>query len=115
MTPHPHPLRGEVWDAELAQAGQHPVVILTIDPVLQRSSATTGVLITGTPGPRTTHIPLGLDAGLTRYDESYAVATELHNIPLIALTERRGLLHWRELAALGAAIRVAHGLIEDDL
>jgi len=89
-------------------------VILTINRLLMRLSSTTAVLITGTPGPRSTHIPLGPDAGLTRHPESYAVATELHNVPLGALKVRRGRLDRSELRALEDAIRVAHGLLDVD-
>lgn len=55
VTSCPQPLRGEVWAAELPRAGRHPTVILTINQVLQWSSATTGVLVTGTSGPRWLH------------------------------------------------------------
>lgn len=111
----PGPLRGEVWDAAMPRVGDHPVVILTINALLQRLSATTAVLVTGTPGPRSTHIPLGPDAGLTRYDESYAVATELHNVPLATLRAQRGRLSLGELRALEDAVRIAHGLLDVDL
>lgn len=109
------PLRGEVWDAAMPGGGDHPVVILTINALLERLSATTAVLVTGTPGPRSTHIPLGSDAGLTRYDESYAVATELHNVPLEALRSQRGRLSLGELRALEDAVRIAHGLLDAGL
>lgn len=108
------PLRGEVWDAAIPRVGVHPVVVLTINTLLERLSATTAALVTGTIGPRTTHIPLGPDAGLTRYVESYAVATELHNVPLGALRRYRGRLSAGELRALEEAVRTAHGLIEVD-
>lgn len=108
------PLRGEVWDAEMPRVGDHPVVVLTVNRLLQVLSSTTGVLVTWTPGPRSTHIPLGPDAGLTRYGESYAVATELHNVPLAALRRQRGRLAPGELRALEDAVRVAHGLTEID-
>jgi mRNA interferase MazF len=109
------PLRGEVWDAALPRVGDHPVVVLTVNRLLRVLSSTTAVLVTGTTGPRSTHIPLGPDAGLTRCPESYAVATELHNIPLGALRRPRGRLASGELRALEDAIRVAHGLTEIDL
>lgn len=98
----------------MPRVGMHPVVVLTINILLQRLSSTTAVLVTGTAGPRSTHIPLGPDAGLTRYPESYAVATELHNIPLQALRRRRGRMQRGELRALEDAIRVAHGLLDVD-
>jgi hypothetical protein len=50
--------------------------------------------------------------GLTRYPESYAVATELHNVPLVALRTFRGRLSAPEMRALEDAIRIAHGLID---
>ncbi len=109
------PLRGEVWDAEMPRVGQHPVVVLTINPLLQRLSSTTAVLVTGTAGPRSTHVPLDRDAGLTRYGESYAVATELHNVPLADLVAHRGRLSAGELQALKEALRIAHGLVEAGL
>jgi mRNA interferase MazF len=99
----------------MPRVGDHPVVVLTINALLQRLSATTAVLITGTPGPRSTHIPLGPAAGLTRYDASYAVATELHNVPLSALRTHRGRLSLAELRALEDAVRIAHGLLDVDL
>lgn len=92
----------------------HPVVVLTINVLLRRLSSTTAVLVTGTAGPRSTHIPLGPEAGLTRHPESYAVATELHNVPLQALRRRRGRMERAELRALEDAIRVAHGLLDID-
>jgi mRNA interferase MazF len=109
------PLRGEVWDAALPRVGDHPVVVLTVNRLLQVLSSTTAVLVTGTPGPCSTHIPLGRDAGLTGHPESYAVATELHNVPLAALRRHRGRLSRGELRALEDAVRIAHGLTEPDL
>jgi mRNA interferase MazF len=109
------PLRGEVWDADMPRVGHHPVVVLTITPLLQRLSSTTAVLVTGTAGPRSTHVPVGREAGLTRYDESYAVATELHNVPLADLFAHRGRLSAGELRTLEEAIRIAHGLVEAEL
>ena len=44
------PLRGEVWDARIPVAGSHPVVILTINPMISRLSSVTVAVITGTPG-----------------------------------------------------------------
>jgi hypothetical protein len=54
MTERSEPLRGEVWDPAMPSVGSHPVVVLTISALLQRLSSTTTVLITGTPGPRST-------------------------------------------------------------
>lgn len=93
----------------------NPVVVLSINALLQRLSSTTVVLVTGTAGPRATHIPLGPEVGLTGHDESYVVATELHNVPLSTLHNRRGRLSLGELRAWEEAVRIAHGLVEVDL
>lgn len=76
----------------MPRVGDQRIVVLTVNRLLQVLSSTTGVLVTGTSGPRSTHIPLTGDAGLTRYGESYAVATELHSVSLVALRRQRGRL-----------------------
>lgn len=91
------PLGGKVWDDAMPTGGGPSVVVLTINPSHQRLSSTTAVAITGTPGPRSTHIALAPDVGLTRYDESYAVATELLNVPLSAFRRPPGRLSRGEL------------------
>ena len=67
-------------------------------------------LITGTKGPGYTHIPLGAEAGLTEYAESYANATDLHTIPKPRLHRHRGRLAGAELASLQQAVRTYLGL-----
>lgn len=104
------PLRGEVWDVRLPIVGDHPAVILTINPMIGRLSAVTVAIITGTAGPAPTHIPLDPESGLTRYDISYANATDLHSVDQSRLRRRRGRLHPVELQRLEAAIRTYLGL-----
>jgi mRNA interferase MazF len=104
------PLRGEVWDAHVRGAGTHPFVILTVNPMIARLGAVTAALVTGTTGPRHTHIPLGAEAGLTEYAESNANATDLHTIPKPRLRRRRGHLAWAEMTGLEQAIRTYLGL-----
>ena len=110
MTTAPLPLRAEVWDARLARIGEHPVIILTINRLRTRLSSVTVVLVTGTPGPHSTHIPLGPDAGVAKYAESYANATELYTIPTATCRRRRGLLDRAELSAVEDALSVVLGL-----
>lgn len=104
------PLRGEVWEVRIPIVGEHPAVILTINPMIGRLSSVTVAVITGTAGPPPTHIPLGSDAGLTRYDVSYANATDLHSVDTSRLHRRRGRLHPAELRHLEGAIRTYLGL-----
>jgi mRNA interferase MazF len=104
------PLRGEVWDAHVRGAGTHPFVILTVDPMIAQLGAVTAVLVTGTGGPRYTHIPLGAEVGLNEYAESYANATDMHTIPKPRLHNRRGRLAAAEIASLEQAVRTYLGL-----
>ena len=104
------PLRGEVWDAHIPAAGVHPVVVVTINPLLIRLSSVTVLVVTGTEGPASTHIPIGHEAGLTRYNESYVNVTDVHTIAQARLSKRRGALHPAELARLEEALRVTLGL-----
>ncbi len=104
------PLRGEVWDVRLPVVGEHPAIILTINPMIARLSSVTVAVITGTAGPVPTHIPLDADAGLTRYEISYANATDLHSVDQSRLRRRRGRLHPAELQRLDSAIRTYLGL-----
>lgn len=104
------PLRGDVWDVYLSRAGEHPVVVLTINVLVPRLSAVTVAVITGTEGPPQTHIPLDRDAGLTGYDVSYVNVTDLHSVDKSRLRRRRGRLHPRELMRLEEAVRTYLGL-----
>lgn len=104
------PLRGEVWEAHLPRAGDHPVVVLTVNALIGRLSAVTVAVITGTEGPSSTHVPLDRDSGSTTYDISYVNATDLHTVDKPRLHRRRGLLHPGELERLEDAIRLYLGL-----
>ena len=104
------PLRGEVWDVRFPQVGEHPAVVLSINQLNVRLGHVAVVPVTGTPGPASTHIPLGRDAGLTRYDESYADVTGLQPVARGRCRRRRGLLAGGELQHLETQLRVYLGL-----
>lgn len=70
----------------------------------------TVAIITGTARPTATHIPLNPEAGHTRYDISYANATDLHSVDRSRLRRYRGRLHPAELPELESAIRTYLGL-----
>lgn len=104
-------LRGEVWDCFFRMPpGPHSVVVLTVNRIAQPLSAVTVALITGTSGPSVTHVPIGADAGVTKYDESYVNCTDLHTVQKTQLRKRKGLLSASELLAVENNIRVILGL-----
>ena len=85
-------------------------VVLTVNRVARPLSAVTVALVTGTTGPRTTHIPIGPDSGLTKYDESYVNCADLHTVAKARLRRRLGLLAPGELRGVEDAMRVVLGL-----
>jgi mRNA interferase MazF len=108
--PRPEPFRGEVWDIDFDEFGRHPGVVLSANPLNARLGHVAVVPVTGTSGPDQTHVRLTADAGLTRYDESYADITGLQPVARERLLTRRGLLTLAELDHLGRQLRVYLGL-----
>ncbi|MFC6011084.1 type II toxin-antitoxin system PemK/MazF family toxin [Nocardia lasii] len=105
------PLRGEVWACALSNPlGPHPVVVLTVNRIAEPLTAVSVALITGTSGPGTTHIPIGADCGLTKYDESYVNCADLHTVAKTRLRRRLGLLAPNELRRVEGAVRLVLGL-----
>ncbi len=108
--PLPEPFRGEVWDVDFPDFGEHPALVLSITPLNTRLDHVDVIPVTGTRGPEQTHIPLTPDAGLTRYDESYADVTALQPVARSALLGRRGLLTRAELDRVGSQLGTYLGL-----
>ncbi len=108
--PLPEPFRGEVWDIDFPDFGMHPAVVFSINPMNTRLGHVAVVPVTGTRGPEQTHVPLNADAGLTRYDESYADITALQPVARSRLLRRRGLLTRSEVERLGRQISTYLGL-----
>lgn len=108
--PLPEPFRGEVWDVEFDEFGTHPAVVLSINSLNARLGHIAVIPVTGTAGPDQTHVPLTADAGLTRYDESYADVTSLQPIARARLLTRRGLLATGELDTLTRQLAVYLGM-----
>jgi mRNA interferase MazF len=106
----PEPFRGEVWDVDFPSFGMHPAVVLSINVLNTRLGHVAVIPVTGTRGPEQTHVPLTPDAGLTRYDESYADITALQPVARSQLLERRGLLTRAEIERLGTQLSTYLGL-----
>jgi len=106
----PEPFRGEVWDVDFDDFGIHPAVVLSINPLNVRLGHVAVIPVTGSKGPEQTHVPLTADAGLTRYDESYADITALQPVARSRLITRRGLLTQSEMDHLGRQIETYLGL-----
>lgn len=106
----PEAFRGEVWDVRFPGFGEHPAIVLSVNPLNTRLGHVAAVPITGTRGPELTHAPLTVDAGLTRYDESYADITGLQPVARGRLLKRRGLLTPGELVRIESLLRTYLGL-----
>lgn len=104
-------LRGEVWGCALpSPIGPHPVVVLTVNRIAQPLAAVTVAVVTGTPGPESTHIPVGTDCGVSKYDESYVNCTDLHTVDKPRFRKRLGLLSPGEMQRVEDRVRVILGL-----
>lgn len=103
-------MRGEVWDVRFPAFDEHPAVVLSVNALNVRLGHVAVVPVTGSAGPERTHVRLTSDAGLTRYDESYADVTGLQPVARGRLRRRRGLLATGELAHLEERLRVYLGL-----
>ena len=104
------PLRGEVWLCAVPVAGPHPVLILTVNRIAAPLTALTVALITGSRGPSETHVWIGPDAGLLKYDESFVNCTDIHTVDKLRLRRRLGRLSHEEMAAVEARLRLTLGL-----
>jgi mRNA interferase MazF len=105
------PIRGEVWACALpVPVGPHPVVILTVNRIAAPLSAVTVAVITGTEGPSSTHVPVGPDAKLGKYDESYVNCTDIHTVDKPRLRRRLGLVAPAEMRRVEERLRMILGL-----
>ena len=84
--------------------------MLSINPLNTRLGHVAVVPVTGTRGPEQSHVPVTADAGLTRFDESYADITALQPVARSRLLMRRGLLSRAEMDRLGGQIATDLGL-----
>ncbi|MFJ5546964.1 type II toxin-antitoxin system PemK/MazF family toxin [Streptomyces sp. NPDC093225] len=90
--------------------GPHHVVVLTVNRIAEPLASLTVALITGTSGPQVTLVPIGPDAGLTRYDESYVECADLHTVAKSRLRGKLGLLAPGELHRVEDSVRLILGL-----
>jgi len=105
----PEPFRGQVWDVSF-DFGSHPAVVMSVNSLNSRLGHVAVIPITGTPGPAGTHIPLDADAGLTRYDQSFADVTSLRPVARTSLRIQRGLLAHTEVTRIETQLRTYLGL-----
>ncbi|MEV6685835.1 type II toxin-antitoxin system PemK/MazF family toxin [Streptomyces sp. NPDC051130] len=100
-----------MWVCALPQpVGPHPVVVLTVNRIAEPLASVTVALITGTSGPEVTHAPIGPDAGLAKYDESYVNCADLHTVAKSRLRRKLGLLAPGELRRVEGSVRLILGL-----
>lgn len=105
----PEPFRGQVWDVDF-EFGSHPAVVMSVNGLNSRLGHVAVIPITGTQGPPATHIPLDADAGLTRFDASFADVTSLRPVARGRLRGMRGLLALGEMARIETQLRTYLGL-----
>jgi len=85
-------------------------VVLSVSLLNLRLGHVAVIPVTGTPGPESTHVPLTQEAGLTRYDESFADVTALQATSRDRFRRRRGLVSGGELRHMEERLRIYLGL-----
>lgn len=91
-------------------AGTHTGVVLTVNRIAEPLSSTTVALVTRTRGPDVTHVRIGPEAGVAKYEESYVNCTDLHSLDKPRLRRGLGRLAPVELRSVESAVRVILGL-----
>ncbi len=99
-----------MWDVAFPGFGVHPAVVMSVNALNSRLCRVVVLPVTGTTGPSLTHIPLGADAGRTRYDESYVDITGVQAVARGRCRRRRGLLAPSETTRIEGQLRVHLGL-----
>ncbi|MGH8930225.1 MAG: type II toxin-antitoxin system PemK/MazF family toxin [Egibacteraceae bacterium] len=84
------PTQGDIWWAELPEAGRRPVLVVTRDQALGVLKTVLVAPITRTVRGIPTEVPLGPDEGLN--DVCAATFDNLQPIPRWSLTDRAGSL-----------------------
>jgi mRNA interferase MazF len=97
--------RGEVWWAEFAELGNHPVVLCSRDGSYERRRRATVALITSTIRGLPVEVAIGTANGLEH--DSVINVDDLATIRLGQLVERCGELDEEQISALDAALRYA--------
>ncbi len=84
------PRQGDVWWAELPEAGRRPVLVVTRDAAIERLDAVLVAPVTRTVRSIPTEVALGRDEGLAH--DSAATFDNLEVVPRWGLTQRAGAL-----------------------
>jgi mRNA interferase MazF len=108
--PAPEALRGEIWDVDFDDFGEHPAVVMSVNALNVRLGHVAVIPVTGTRGPELTHIRLTPETGLTRYPESYADVTALQPVARTDLLGQRGRLNRAELERIENQLRTYLGI-----
>ena len=100
--------RGDVFDADVAEAGPHPVVVVSRQSAIPVRSNVTVVLVTSVVRGHRAEVPLGPAHGLER--ESVANCDEIHTVRKDRLTRRRGSVGLQRMGAVEDSLRLSLGL-----
>jgi len=100
--------RGDVFDADLADAGRHPVVLVSRQTAIPVRTNVTVVLVTSVARHHPAEVELGPEHGLDH--ECVANCDEIHTLTKARLLRRRGTVGLERMRAVEDAIRVSLGL-----
>lgn len=97
--------RGDVFDADLPDAGRHPVVVVSRQESIPHRSNVTVVLVTSTVRGHVAEVALDESHGLDH--PSVANCDEIYTVPKRILSRRRGRLSVTDESALNRALKTS--------
>jgi mRNA interferase MazF len=97
--------RGDIFDAEIAGLGSHPVLVVSRQEAIYHRTRVTVAVVTSTIRDHAAEVPLDETHGLDH--ASVADCDELYTIEKGALTRRRGKLELGDLMRLDEGLRVS--------
>jgi mRNA interferase MazF len=97
--------RGDVFDADVAEAGHHPVVVVSRQSAIAVRSNVTVVLVTSVVRGHRAEVALGPEHGLEH--ESVANCDEVHTVQKARLTRRRGSVGLERMRAIEDGLRLS--------
>ncbi len=100
--------RGDVFDADIKEAGSHPVVVVSRQAAIPLRTNVTTVLVTSVARGHSAEVELDQRHGLDR--DCVANCDEVHTLRKADLTRKRGSLDLERMSMVDRALKISLGL-----
>lgn len=100
--------RGDIFDAEIHEAGSHPVIVVTRQAAIPLRTNVTTVLVTSMARGHRAEVALDDRHGLDR--DCVANCDEIHTLRKVDLIRKRGSLDLERMTEIDQALSISLGL-----